>query len=295
MSLNKERVINFNVLSSFVLKIIAILTMTVDHIGESLFQLSAVDYDGYVIFKSIGRLAFPLFCFMIVEGVIHTKSFARYCLRMGIIGTSVLIAQIIMDYAMHFPLYQGNIFIDLLLGAIAVKALMDKRWYIKLLSLIPLMIGIGSFFASSYNGTVHWFPYYLRPQYDFLGILLIILFYLCYLIAPRLLSLTGVDPIVYEGTNVERLTLNTLSVAVLIIIYTLYYLLAYYMSNNPLPHFSWYGFVSENNWAMLSGVFILLYSGKRGYNSNWFRYGQYLYYPLHILIIFGICYLIFGG
>lgn len=295
MSSDKVKIHNFNMLSSFFLKIVAILTMTIDHIGESLYQLSAIEYDAYIVFKSIGRLAFPLFCFMIVEGVLHTKSFGKYCLRMGVIGTSVLIAQIIMDYAMQYPLYQGNIFIDLLLGALAVKCLMDKRWYLKILAIIPLFIGVGSFFASSYVGTVHFFPYYLRPQYDFLGILLIICFYLCYKLAPRFISLTGADPTIYEGTNVERLTINTLSVSVVIIIYTFYYLLALTMSNHPLPHFEWYGFISENNWAMISGVFVLLYSGKRGYNSKWFKYGQYLYYPLHILVIFGICYLIFGG
>ena len=42
------------------------------------------------------------------------------------------------------------------------------------------------------------------------------------------------------------------------------------------------------NFALISGAFILLYNGKRGYNAKWFQYGCYLYYPIHLLIIFGI-------
>ena len=42
------------------------------------------------------------------------------------------------------------------------------------------------------------------------------------------------------------------------------------------------------NAAMIAGAFILLYSGKRGYNAKWFQYGSYLYYPIHLLVVFGI-------
>ena len=45
-------------------------------------------------------------------------------------------------------------------------------------------------------------------------------------------------------------------------------------------------------YALFAGAFILLYNGKRGYNSKWFEYGGYAYYPLHILIIALIFYLI---
>jgi hypothetical protein len=53
------------------LKIIAMLSMLIDHVGESLFP-------GVVIFKCIGRLAFPIFAFMIAEGCYYTKNRAKY-------------------------------------------------------------------------------------------------------------------------------------------------------------------------------------------------------------------------
>ena len=38
--------------------------------------------------------------------------------------------------------------------------------------------------------------------------------------------------------------------------------------------------------AIVAGAFILLYNGYRGYNKKWFQYGSYLYYPLHMAILY---------
>ena len=48
-------------------------------------------------------------------------------------------------------------------------------------------------------------------------------------------------------------------------------------------------------YALISGAFILLYNGQRGYNAKWFQYGSYIFYPLHLLIIIGIFLIINGG
>ena len=68
--------LKFPCFSSFLLKIVAIISMTFDHVGVVMNNfwpenstLMAISN----IFRIIGRLALPLFCFMIVEGVIHTK------------------------------------------------------------------------------------------------------------------------------------------------------------------------------------------------------------------------------
>ena len=53
------------------------------------------------------------------------------------------------------------------------------------------------------------------------------------------------------------------------------------------------GYEDLQLFAILAGVFILLYSGLRGYNKKWFQYGSYIYYLLHMLIIGVIFYLIF--
>ena len=69
--MEKQR--DFKVLSGFILKILAIVFMTFDHIGAFL-HLSGISDVFATILRILGRLAFPLFIFLLVEGVRHTKS-----------------------------------------------------------------------------------------------------------------------------------------------------------------------------------------------------------------------------
>ena len=71
-------------MSSFVLKIIAIISMFLDHLSYSIYgHFSWLNY--------LGRLAFPIFAFQITEGYSHTKDLKKYFLRLGIFA---LISQI---------------------------------------------------------------------------------------------------------------------------------------------------------------------------------------------------------
>ena len=71
-------------LSGNALKIIAALTMLIDHIGYMLFPR-------VIILRIIGRLAFPIFAFMIAEGCKHTRNKLRYILTVGIFAAAVQI------------------------------------------------------------------------------------------------------------------------------------------------------------------------------------------------------------
>lgn len=62
-------------MSTFALKIIACITMFIDHIGYVIF-------DGSSYFNYIGRIAFPIFAFQISQGYIHTKNVKKYLIRL---------------------------------------------------------------------------------------------------------------------------------------------------------------------------------------------------------------------
>ena len=281
------------ILSNFWIKVIALLTMTIDHIGFLFMRGEA-----YVVFRSIGRLALPLFCFMIAEGAIHTKSFKKYALRLGIMASAISIGMIGMEYIHGFGSMrgQGIIFVDLLLGALAVYLLMQKKWYIKVLAILPLAYGILSFIASSLescgcHGHILWFPFFMRSQYGWYAILLIVLFYVAHQLAnifmKSISSLSGVDVALYKDSNIERHALNIISVLMLIVASLLYYICSKMM---PAKYVDWD--IDMQLLAILSGAFILLYSGRRGYNKKWFQYGSYLYYPIHMIILYIISSLI---
>ena len=201
------------VLSSFWLKTIALLTMTIDHVGYML-QGYGIYPIGY-IFRIIGRLALPLFCFMIAEGAIHTKNFNRYALRLGVMASAV---SLIIIGSNEIPFFrnaglsmrdEGIIFIDLLLGAVSVYLLRQKKWYIKLLAILPLAYGVASFIATELDfcgcyGEVYWMPYFMRGQYGWFSVLLIIGFYFAHYLAQAFIkfasSFMQIPYEAYEGS-----------------------------------------------------------------------------------------------
>ena len=283
------------VLSSFWLKVIALLTMTIDHVGYMLEGYAGFETTA-AVFRHIGRLALPLFCFMIAEGAMHTKNFKKYALRLGIMASLISLGMILYESIpainQGFTMRdQGIIFIDLLLGATAVFCLRQKKWYLKLLAILPLAFGIISFFVSSYescrcHGDVLWFPYFIRTQYGWFAILLCILFYVARLLADLYIGLlssqSGIDRENYKDSNIERHAINIISVLMLAASSILYY----YISNLMDPDIVTLKMIKIQLFAMFSGAFILLYNGRRGYNKKWFQYGSYLYYPIHLGIIF---------
>ena len=276
------------ILSSFWIKIIALVTMTIDHIGFMFFEGQTM-----MVLRHIGRLSFPLFCFMIAEGVLYTKSFKKYALRLGIMASAISIAAIIDeagDISGGMLRSQGNIFVDLLLGALAIYCLKQEKWYFKLIAIAPLGLSVMSFIASALEcchcyGDVHWYPFFLRGQYDWLGVLLMMMFYVAHYLKDVFVKIhsntTGIAIENYKDSNLERLVLNIFSVVMLIAVSILFYIVGELMEPK---YVAW-----MNNlqlFAMFSGVFILLYNGKRGYNKKWFQYGSYLYYPVHLIIIY---------
>lgn len=80
------------------LKLIALVTMTIDHVGMLLFPYS-------VILRVIGRLAFPIFAYMIAEGCTHTRSMGRY------LGTMAAMAAI---YQLVYFFVDGSLYQSIL-------------------------------------------------------------------------------------------------------------------------------------------------------------------------------------
>nr|MCR5748437.1 conjugal transfer protein TraX [Lachnospiraceae bacterium] len=101
-------------MSGTALKCIAALSMLLDHVGAVLFP-------EVIWLRYVGRIAFPIYCFLIVEGFFHTRNLAKYMMRLLIFG---LISEVPFDLAFHgtviYTDYQ-NVFWTLLLGLFAIS------------------------------------------------------------------------------------------------------------------------------------------------------------------------------
>ena len=287
-------------LSSFVLKIIAIVSMTFDHIGAIIPSFYQGQDTLCTVFRYLGRFALPLFCFMIAEGVIYTKNYKKYATRLGILALIISITLCVFQFVPNLGLIdiakQGNIFIDLLLGSVVVYALKNPNKKFKLIALIPFGISILSFSAkmiestSTYTIQAQWYPYFLRLQYDWLSILLIAGFYLSYYLTDMYFEYqsqySGITVDQIKGTATYRTAANLISCGVIIIVNLLYFVSKYFCNGavywNP----------NIQLFSIASCLIIFFYNGKRGYDSKWFRWFSYLYYPAHILVLFLIFYLI---
>lgn len=139
--------LNTNLDTNF-LKVIAIIAMVLDHVGKAFFP-------DMLIFQIIGRLAFPIFAYCIVVGVLYTKNFKKYLGRLGIFA---IISQIPWILAFN-PTLDGfqenwmimNIFFTLFFSAIFVYGMKEKNWISLLVavlafSLLPLDYGFDTMF-----------------------------------------------------------------------------------------------------------------------------------------------------
>ena len=142
-------------LNSLQLKCIAVITMIIDHTGAVLFP-------GELMFRYIGRISFPIFCFLLTEGFFHTKDVRKYMLRLGIFA---VVSEIPYDLAFRGTVLEfehQNVFFTLFMGVVMMYALEKSgEWQVKAVEVFLAM----------------WAADLLCSDYRFKGILLIAVYY----------------------------------------------------------------------------------------------------------------------
>lgn len=153
-------------LSNFDLKILAIITMTIDHIG-------AIMYPNIDIFRIIGRVSFPIFAFLLVEGFNHTSNKLKYFLRLILFA---IITQPIYDYT--FNNHELNILFTFSLSFLLLSSLeFIKKIISKCSKGIENYLYKTVFYSLIYI-LFTLFSIILNVDYQALGISLVFIFYL---------------------------------------------------------------------------------------------------------------------
>ena len=236
-------------MTSFALKIIAMITMFCDHLGDAIFK-------GFSYFNYIGRIAFPIFAFQISEGYIHTKNLKKYLIRLMIFA---LISQI--PYILFLSLYSRgvrlNVFFTLALGLIAIclhsyihkdiSGTIDTRIKSSIPNIsLKLIVEFLPVAAVCIIGEL------AKVDYGWWGVLLVFIFY--YFKQNKLaMNISFITMcIIYYGIDIIQTGFNTIYI----------WLFAF----NVLPI-----------------LFINLYNGKQGKKI---KYLLYIFYPAHLLILY---------
>ena len=234
-------------MTSFVLKIIGIITMLCDHIGIVFFKSNS-------ILCYIGRIAFPIFAFQIAQGYIHTKDIKKYILRLFFFAC---ISQIpfYLFTSIYSREYTLNIFFTLLLGLIAILSYDKiKNKYLSLFIVFMLCI----------------LAQISHVDYGAYGVACVFLFYIFYNIysCNKDCEISKKQSILYKG-------LMCLSFIFLTLVKY-----SYYIIENPSLAIIYLKFFL---FTCLSLIPICLYNDKHGIKL---KYLFYIFYPLHLLIIY---------
>lgn len=239
------------VLSSNALKIIACACMVIDHAG--------IFMGNNCIMRAVGRLAFPIFAFLLVQGLLHTSNVRRYLLRLGIFA---LVSELPFDLAMHDTIWYPeaqNIFFTLTVGLFAIYALESKgpigRWRVEIALAVALLAE------------------FLRFDYGMAGVGIIVMFYL---IEKERSSISGKDggDMVHACHGADARTglyYSWKQNLEIVVLSSLVYILCLGMNQM---------------YALLAMIPVNMYSGERGRMK--LKYFFYLFYPLHLLLIWFI-------
>lgn len=155
-------------INRFEMKILAILTMFIDHVG-------AVFFPNDMTWRLIGRFSFPIFALLLVEGFFHTHSKVKYIKRMLLLAFISEIFYDLVFYHRIFYLQDQNILFELSLGLILFTFLekyQDKSWLLKIF-LVTIACLISKLFCFNY------------------GIYGIIFLYFCFLMHDKIYRLAG--------------------------------------------------------------------------------------------------------
>ena len=236
------------------LSAVAMISMLIDHMAlvliknGKLYGYDAVLYNNaialddakgwimlYTIMRMIGRLSFPIFAFLIVEGFRKSNNLFKYILRLLILA---IVSEIPYDLMVFNEIFTvrcfeiQNVVFTYVIGLLMLIIIKYVNSFSVILSVFPALIA----------GLL---TYFFKTDYAIEGILLMYVFYML------------------------RNDINLMCLVAAII--------AFVMSIE-----NYYGT------AILSIAFIYLYDGTKGDLD--FRRFRYLFYPLHMLILYGIVY-----
>ena len=237
---------------SCILHVLAMALMLCDHMWHTLFPSQEW-------LTCIGRIAYPIFAFMIVEGYFHTRNFKKYVTRMLVFALiSEIPFNLMYNGTIIFP-YHQNVMWTFFIALLGMKLMDTVKAKGKLM--LTIFADFIIVFVCAILALIGFTDYFST------GVLMVFVFYFFH----------GRKWWCYLGQFIGMYYLNV-------------EVLGGYYYNIELfgMHFE----LIQQSLALLSLIPIWLYRGKQGYHSKPFQYFNYAFYPLHMLVLVAIGYLV---
>ncbi len=230
--------------TSMSLHILAMVFMLCDHLWGTIVP-------GNDWLTCIGRISFPIFAFMIVEGYFHTNNLKKYVLRLLLFAVlSEIPFNLAMGSSIFYPVHQ-NVLWSFLISIFLI------HWNEKMKTCGELwkrvLVGFATIVLGYTLGLVTMVDFYHA------GVLTVLVFY--FFRQKKWWSYIG-QFICLWYINIEMLGGFAYEIHI----------------GGQLLYFARQGF------ALLALIPIWLYRGKKGYHGKGFQYFCYAFYPLHLLI-----------
>ncbi|MBR0091035.1 MAG: hypothetical protein IJP92_04995 [Lachnospiraceae bacterium] len=280
----------YRVISGSVLKLVAVITMFIDHIGagillpmyqEAFYPFGLTQRGAYILYRvtrNIGRIAFPLFCFLMVESLIYTTNRLRYFLVQLLFallsefpyditlncvspGSQTLSLTESLRFNRAEVLGGQNVFLTLSIGFLCiwgmqflterVQHLVEASGRTRGQSMALPLYMLSALLSFLLICATCLLADMIGVDYGHRGILVIVIFYLLRRFPPLAL----ITAYVYLGV------------------------IAYAEGRIDLSVWS------TSVWAFPGYLLMLFYSGKRGFIRGNIKYAFYAFYPVHLLLI----------
>lgn len=314
-------------LSGSTIKLIAIIAMLIDHIAATVLErmimrsgylIATISseslenwmnehlllYGSYFFMRMIGRFGFPIFCFLIVEGFMHTRSRLKYAMRLFLFA---LISEIPFDFAfMGKWFYTGyqNVFFTLFLGLLALcgfsvigERLKGGAW-----GIVGMIAGI---LLTGYYGAKLCFLPALTLLDPFLDVTVSDTVFMIILGGVCILAMAIAFLCIYRKKGLLQAQIFCVDISVLCLAaYAADLLKTDYAGMGVVTIALMYAFRRSRVKSMLAGcisltvmsfaelpAFLMLipiakYNGTRGLNMKYFFYA---FYPVHLGLLYLLC------
>jgi len=230
-------------MNTFAIKIIAVVTMLIDHIGVVLFPRD-------LIFRVIGRVAFPLFVYLIAEGFRHTRSKEKFLLRLFVFALISERFYMMAFESIHFFEFRfstNNIFYTLFLGGLAILCWDMICEFFK--SFIAKCV-IFSIVASG----ILVIAGFLSADYGIYGVVFI---FIMYVVKPFWLRMLAM---------------------LILCLWQFNWIISALIANQNVSNMH----ILMIPAGILPILLVICYNGKKGWGWKWFFY---LFYPVHLAVL----------